>query len=85
MKFCSCIRTKIGGYALNFTGWSLPESAVRYQPVYTPLCFNIVPGCQGMDVDITYNVSLYSGNYIAALYRGFAQTIKTCLDELENE
>ncbi|MEX3238724.1 beta-ketoacyl synthase N-terminal-like domain-containing protein [Serratia quinivorans] len=73
------------GYVLNFANWSLPESAVRYQPVYTPLCFNIVPGAHGMDVDITYNSSLYSGDYIMELYRGFAKTMKDCLDELESE
>jgi 3-oxoacyl-(acyl-carrier-protein) synthase/acyl carrier protein len=72
------------GYVLNFAEWSLPESEVRYQPVYTPLCFNIVPCDRGMAVDITYNAFQYSSDYIAGLYRGFAQTMKTCLDEMEN-
>lgn len=73
------------GYELNFAGLTLQESAVRYQPVYTPLCFNIVPDGKAMGIDITYDASRYSGDYIATLYRGFAQTMAVCLDTLENE
>jgi phthiocerol/phenolphthiocerol synthesis type-I polyketide synthase E len=72
------------GYQLTIGEESLNEAAIRYQPIYSSLSFNLVPVTTGIDMDITFNHSRYSYDYIEAFSNGYRLALDQYLIELEN-
>lgn len=71
------------GYQLTVGNQVFKEATIRYQPIYSNLCFNLIPADTGMDIDVTFNHSRYSYDDIQIFSDNYHLALNQYLIELE--